>query len=120
MKVGKGGEKCLVRETIMGKFEKVLLMCQLFKNDTHWRLAVIPHKFMQIHLVDFIKTLLVKNTFIPKFVKMVIQLLGIIVTQYLFNFQKVCLAFLALEHLQEMYLNRIKNGWFHTSLSFSG
>ena len=68
---------------------------------------------MKVHLVDFVKTFLVKNTLVPKFIKPVVQLFGIVIADDHLQLTKFLFAFIAFKHLQKMNLDRIKYRCFH-------
>ena len=58
---------------------------------------------MKVHVVNFIKSLLVKDAFVPKLIKMCIKLLGIIITNKLLDVIQFFIAFDAGKHIKQMY-----------------
>lgn len=73
---------------------------------------------MKIHFVDFVEPFLVKNSFIPKLVQMVVKSFGIIVLDDLFNFEQLFFSLDGFELFQQINLSWSKNSClFHVCLT---
>ena len=95
------------------------------KNYTHDYLSacrdatlLLTQPSMKVHLVDFIKALLVKNALVPKFVKMFVHFFCIVIANDGLQFEELRLARIALEHPNQMHLYGIKNRSFHNFAKF--
>lgn len=81
-------------------------------------LSLFTKPGMEVHLVDFVKPLLVKDTLIPKLLKMSIRFLDIILAHKLLEFTKFFLAVVPFEHSQQRQLDGIKICNFHNNLIY--
>ncbi len=64
---------------------------------------------MQVHFVNLIKFFLIQNAFIPKFLQMCIEFLGIIITNELPDVVQLFIALDARKQPQQIKLSRIEN-----------
>ncbi len=79
------------------------------ENDSHGLLHLV-----KIHPVDFVETVLVENTFVPEFIKVLVHLRSIITTKNLLHFEEILFCLHVLKHSEQMHLRRCKYSWFHT------
>lgn len=73
---------------------------------------------MKVHLVDFVKAFLVKDSFIPEFTEMVVQFLCIVVADDRLQLTKFLFTFVAFEHSQQMELNGVEYRRFRDLFPF--
>lgn len=112
-------KRCLTKHVVMVVVADTLNKAVSVKYYTHClQLFLFPHPSVKVHLIDFVKSLLVKDTLIPEFIKMLVHLLGIIMAQNFLDFTKLISTFVTLKHPKQMQLNGVKYGSFH-NLSFS-
>ena len=78
------------------------------ENDSHGLLHLV-----KIHPIDFVETLLVKNAFVPEFIKALVHLRSIITTKNLLHFEEILFCLHVLKHSEQMHLRRCKYSWFH-------
>ena len=76
-------------------------------------LFLLAEPLMKVHVVNFIKSLLVKDAFVPKLIKMCIKLLGIIITNKLLDVIQFFIAFDAGKHIKQIELRRVENSWLY-------
>ena len=74
---------------------------------------LLTEPLMKVHIVNFIKSLLVKNTLIPKLIKMRIKLLGIIIAYKLLDVIQFFIAFDACKHIKQIELGGVENSWLY-------
>jgi len=74
---------------------------------------------MKVHVVNIIKSLLVKDAFVPKLIKMCIKLLGIIITNKLLDVIQFFIAFDAGKHIKQIELRRGENSWLYVFHNFN-
>ena len=94
------------------------------ENYSHTHLCLMFFGFllakplMKVHLIDFVKPLLIKDSFIPEFVEMVVQLLCIVVADDRLQLTKFLFTSIAFEHPQQMELNGVEYCRFHNHSQF--
>ena len=74
---------------------------------------LLTEPLMKVHIVNFIKSLLVKNTLIPKLIKMRIKPLGIIIAYKLLDVIQFFIAFDACKHIKQIELGGVENSWLY-------
>ena len=73
---------------------------------------------MEIHLVYFVKTCLIKHALIPQLIKMSIHLLCKIVAYELLDFKKFFFSLNSFKHMQQINLSWIEYSCFHNCYCF--
>ena len=80
---------------------------------------LLTEPLMKIHIVNFIKPLLVKDTLVPKFIKMCIKPLGIIITNKLLDVIQFFIALDACKHIKQIELGGVENSWLYVFHNFN-
>ena len=83
-------------------------MTSTYKDNLH-RLF----QFVEIHLVDFIESLLIKFPGLPQCIEPILHFSRIMAVKYVLQLLEPILTLVQGEHLKQMNLQRIENGCFH-------
>ena len=70
-------------------------------------------QFVEIHLIDFVESLLIKLPRLPQFIKPILHFSRIMAVKYVLQFIEPILTLVQSEHLKQMNLQWIENGCFH-------
>ncbi len=70
-------------------------------------------QFVEIHLVDFVESLLIKLPRLPQCIKPILHFSRIMAVKYVLQLLEPIWALVQGEHLKQMNLQRIENGCFH-------
>ena len=70
-------------------------------------------QFVEIHLVDFIESLLIKFPRLPQCIEPILHFSRIMAVKYVLQLLEPILTLVQGEHLKQMNLQRIENGCFH-------
>ena len=70
-------------------------------------------QFVEIHLIDFVESLLIKLPRLPQFIKPPLHFSRIMAVKYVLQLLEPILTLVQGEHLKQMNLQWIENGCFH-------
>lgn len=76
-------------------------------------------QFMEIHLVDFVESLLIKFPRLPQFIEPIFHFCRIMAVKYVLQLIEPILTLVQGKHLKQMNLQRIENGCFHNYTFYS-